>query len=112
EAVAPGLLAGLPALALPLGVRVVGHACASDACFALCLPACCAGGVIAGAALALSARTGSDPARKREYLAAALLIAGLTGSVGCAVAGVSGILGMLATTVLTSAPAWRSARAA
>jgi hypothetical protein len=111
EAIAPGLLAGLPALALPLGVRVLGHACGSSACFTLCLPACCVGGAIAGAALLLSARRQSDPSRKREYLAAALALAALTGSIGCAVAGVSGILGMLAATVLTSAPAWRSARA-
>src|SRR5262245_50078837 len=36
RAVMPGLMAGLVALALPIGVQLVGHACASPRCMAFC----------------------------------------------------------------------------
>lgn len=107
RAVRPGLLAGSFALALPLLVRVVGHACASDACMSLCLPSCVLGGGLGGGFLALRA---AREERGRVFLAAAIGIAGLTGALGCTLAGVSGVIGMLAGAVVAGTPVLLAAR--
>ena len=92
RAVLPGLLAGL----LPLTFAIVanrGHLCASGHCSTYCLPACTAGGVLAGLIVSTLAR------RRRlglSFFAAATAISMLTGAMGCSCAGASGIVGMLA----------------
>jgi len=105
SAVLPGVLAGLPALALPIGVRLTGHLCELPGCIALCLPACAVGGIVSGAALALAANLEEAQPRRREFLLAALVLASLTGSIGCAAAGMTGVMAMLAGTAIVSAPA-------
>jgi len=105
--VVPGLLAGAPALAAPLLISTVGHACFGDACMKLCLPACVVGGGIAGAVIArLAARSERDP----RFLGAALAVMALTGALGCTISGAFGVLGMLAGVLAAGAPLLAAAR--
>lgn len=92
RAVLPGVLAGL----LPLGFALIanrGHFCASGHCSTYCLPACTAGGVLAGLIV-------STVARRRglglSFLATASALSMLTGAMGCSCAGASGVFGMMA----------------
>ena len=99
--VVPGLLAGAAALAMPLLISTVGHACFGDACMRLCLPACVVGGGIAGGVIAkLAVRHERDP----RFLGAALAVTALTGALGCTVSGAFGVLGMLAGVLAAGAP--------
>jgi hypothetical protein len=110
RAVWPALGAGTGAMFLPLAIRTAGCALFGPECMRLCLPGCVAGGAIVGAALALSARREEkDP---REFLVAGAMIAPLTASVGCSLAGAAGVLGMVLGTVAVGAPIWLVARAA
>ncbi len=101
RAVVPGLLAGGAALAMPLLVATLGHACFGPACMTYCLHACIVGGAIAGAVIARTAvAQGPDPA----FLLPALAIAALTGSLGCTISGAAGVIGMLAGVVAAGTP--------
>jgi hypothetical protein len=105
--VVPGLLAGAAALAMPLLVMTIGHACFGDACLSLCLPACVVGGAAAGAVIAkLAARHERDP----RFLGSALAVAGLMGALGCTIAGTAGVAGMLAGVLAAGAPLLVTAR--
>ena len=105
--VVPGLLAGSAALAMPLLVMTVGHACLGDSCMSLCLPACVAGGAVAGAVIAkLAARHERDA----RFLGGALAVAGLMGALGCTIAGTAGVAGMLAGVRAAGAPLLVAAR--
>ncbi|HEX9578856.1 MAG TPA: hypothetical protein VF993_13975, partial [Myxococcales bacterium] len=90
RAVVPGLAAGTVALVLPLLVRTLGHVCFGPACMPYCLPASVLGGAVAGALIARQA-AGHD--RQLPFLLAALALAGLTGALGCTLAGTAGVLG-------------------
>jgi hypothetical protein len=107
RAVVPGLLAGGAALVMPLLVATVGHACIGPACMSLCLPACVLGGGVAGAVIARTAVVqGSVPA----FLAPALAVAALMGSLGCTISGAAGVIGMLAGVVAAGTPLLVAAR--
>jgi len=98
----PGLLAGVAPLAMPLFMITAGHACFGDACMSLCLPACVLGGAVAGVAVArMAARYGGD----WKFVGAALAVAALGGSMGCSIAGATGVVGMIAGFVAAGAPA-------
>lgn len=105
-----GLVAGLGPLLLPLATCF--HLCAGGVC--LLAPAVCVlAGLMGGAALGLHARhrvpTGPDAG---GYLLAALTVAGLVGSLGCVIAGASGVAGMVVGLALGTAPVlWWPARA-
>ena len=88
RAVLPGLLAGIVPLTLTLCANGIEHACAGDACFALCIPACAAGGGVAGFAVAV---VGFRGRHGRGFWLAASLIALLTGAMGCICAGSAGL---------------------
>jgi hypothetical protein len=105
--VLPGLVGGSVALALPLLVRTVGHLCLGPACMAFCLPACIVGGAIAGAVIGATARSEGVEA---PFVASALLIAGLTGALGCTLGGLAGVGGMLAGALAVGAPVLLVAR--
>jgi hypothetical protein len=107
RAVWPGLAAGFVALALPLFIRVFGHACFGPACMSLCLPACALGGAISGVAVGVRARHESAPL---AFIAPAMLVAGLTGAMGCSLGGTFGILGMIGGLVAGGAPLLLAAR--
>jgi hypothetical protein len=108
RAVVPGLKSGAAALAMPLLVGTLGHACLGPACMSLCLPACVAGGALAGAFIA---RRAAGEEREPAFVLAALAVAGLTGAMGCTMAGLAGVGGMLAGVVLGGAPVLIASRA-
>jgi hypothetical protein len=101
RAVIPGLESGAAALAMPLLVGTLGRACFGPACMFLCLPACVVGGALAGAFIA---RRAAREEREPGFVLAALAVAGLTGAMGCTMAGLAGVGGMLAGVVLGGAP--------
>lgn len=105
RAVVPGLLAGAVALAPPLLLHVIGHACIGPSCMTLGLPACIAGGALGGMLIARRAAGETLP-----FVLAAASVAAVTGTFGCSVAGAAGVLGMLAGTVGAGAPLLLAAR--
>ena len=107
RAVTPGLVAGSFALVLPLAVRTIGHFCDSAACMSLCMPACVVGGALAGAFLALRAAREEGGG---ACIASGIVVAGLLGSLGCTLAGLSGVVGMLAGVLVAGTPVLLAAR--
>ena len=62
-----------------------------------------------GGAVAILA--GREDHGAREFLVAGAVVAGLTASLGCTLAGAAGVLGMALGTVAAGAPVWLAARA-
>jgi hypothetical protein len=94
----PGLLAGLVPLTLTLAAPTLALAL-GDGCASTCrllTGICVAGGLVAGALLALVARGGA--------LVAALAVAGLTGALGCGVLGLAGLAGVGGGLAVGAAP--------
>lgn len=92
RAVLPGVLAGLVPLAFSLTANLV-HGCASGHCGSYCVPACSAGGLLAGAIVSTFA------VRRRmpwSFWLAAGALSLMTGAMGCACIGYSGVLGLAA----------------
>lgn len=87
----PGVLSGL----IPLVAALVanhGHGCSGDHCSTLCVPACTVGGVTAGllvSVIATRLKLGWG------FWAAASTVSVLTGSMGCACVGYSGVLALI-----------------
>ena len=110
RAIAPGLLAGLPPLVLPLLMRGASDVCVGEMCCSLCLLGCVGGGL--GAGLLVGRRAAALPEGRGAFLAAAGVLALLAGAPACAFAGVIGLAGLLlgfaagsAPTLLARAPA-------
>ncbi|MFO0678026.1 MAG: hypothetical protein U0169_15935 [Polyangiaceae bacterium] len=101
RAVFPGVIAGAIPLALSFAARSYGHVCAGGSCVSLCVPACTAGGLVAGFVLA---RAGANVRDRGRYFAGAVVLALLVGSLGCSCVGFGGILGMTFGTLVTLAP--------
>jgi hypothetical protein len=101
RAALPGALAGLAPLVLTLCAGHVGHVCTGERCMMLCLPACVAGGGIAGLAVATIARRRGAGV---VFWGVASAMAVVTGAVGCSCAGVSGLVGLLAGYAAGAAP--------
>lgn len=103
RSVTPGILAGLAPLILPLAT-----ACGSSGCPAwLARMACLAGGLVAGFVLGLVATRKDD---RVTFLVSAGSVAVLVGTLGCAIAGGVGVLGMLGGFVVGTAPVILRAR--
>ncbi len=101
RAVLPGLAAGLVPLAFGLCAKHISHACIGDGCMALCVPACFAGGLIAGMVIVwVTLRR----AGKVGFWVAASGIGLLTGAMGCACAGVLGLTGLLVGFAVSAVP--------
>ena len=102
RAVVPGLLAGTAPLILPLLLRGTGHTCFGGVCWSTCMLGCIAGGLAAGVTV------GWISARERDnrwaFLSAAMLLSVITGSLGCAVVGSAGTVGMLLAVIASSLP--------
>lgn len=105
RAVGAGLVAGLVPLALPIVAMRTG---CSVAWAPSCVVACLAGGAAAGVVLGL--RSHAIAEGRVAWLAGAGVVAGLTGALGCAVAGAIGLLGMAAALLALSAPVAALAR--
>ena len=87
----PGLLSGL----IPLVAALVanhGHGCSGDHCSSLCVPACTAGGLTAGIVVSIFA---TRMKLGWSFWAAASAVAVLTGAMGCACVGYSGVLALV-----------------
>lgn len=102
RAVIPGMLAGLPAFALPLLSRATGHMCLDGQC--VLLPtACIVGGILGGAILTIRQLTEGED--RRGSIPAGAAVAVLTGALGCVLVGFGGVLGMSAAVAFSAAPA-------
>lgn len=100
RAVLPGVLSGLIPLALSLAANLL-HGCSDEHCTSLCIPACTVGGVAAGlvvSTLGLRRRLGWG------FWAAASGLSVLTGAMGCACVGYSGVGGLVAGVAVAVAP--------
>jgi len=86
-----GLKAGLAPLAFAHAAQAFGHVCTPSGCTTLCVPACAAGGVVAGLAVEWLARRGPRPGLTRGL---GLGVAFLTGALGCSCVGASGMLAL------------------
>lgn len=93
RAVLPGVLAGAVPLALALAANHIGHQCTGTACMTWCVPACSAGGLAAGLIVAAVGRRTERPI---GYWVGASGLALLTGAMGCACVGYSGMIGLAA----------------
>lgn len=100
RAVLPGLLAGI----IPLTCALVanrGHLCIGGHCSTYCLPACIAGGVLAGLVISFVAhRRGMG----WQFWAGASGISLLTGAMGCSCIGYSGVFGLAAGYLVGALP--------
>lgn len=101
RAVLPGVAAGLVPLAAACAAQSMGHVCVGDGCTSLCLPACIAGGLVAGALVGRFARTQSSP---WQAVLAAGGLAWFTGAMGCACVGAGGVVGLLGGLFVGSGP--------
>lgn len=100
RAVLPGVLAGVIPLTFALMANQ-GHACAGGHCSTWCLPACIAGGVVAGLGVSwFAARRGLD----WRFWAGASAVSLLTGAMGCACIGSSGVIGLAGGFAAASLP--------
>lgn len=90
RAVLPGIAAGLVPLALALCAGHI-HECGTESCASLCVPACMLGGVVAGLAVA---SVGNGRRAGIWFWLSASSLALLTGSMGCACVGYSGVIGL------------------
>lgn len=100
RAVLPGTLAGFVPFAFAQIAMLWGHACVGDQCVALCIPACVAGGLVAGAMVAGFGWWKQQPLAFQGF---AGLFSVLTGALGCSCVGYSGVMGLVAGLVLSSA---------
>jgi hypothetical protein len=91
RAVLPGLAMGVLPLAMALCANFSDHVCMGGSCTSLCVPACTVGGFGAGIGVALLGRR--QRSRFGFWLASSAL-ALVTGSMGCACVGSSGVLGL------------------
>jgi hypothetical protein len=90
KAVLPGIAAGLVPLVFALCANHL-HVCGPDGCSTLCLPACALGGVVAGLAVA---GVGNQRRVGPWFWVSASVLALLTGAMGCACVGYSGLAGL------------------
>ena len=95
-----GLKAGLIPLALAHVANRIGHVCTPSGCTNLCVPACAAGGVLAGALVAFVAKDASRPGLVRLAGGA---VACAVGALGCSCVGYSGIAGLVLGMLASSA---------
>lgn len=92
RAVLPGVAAGLIPLTFALCANLVGHVCTGNRCVAWCVPACVLGGLTAGLAVAAVGHRGRHGA---AFWLSTSGLAVLTGAMGCACVGYSGVFGMV-----------------
>ena len=90
RAVLPGVLAGFVPLVLALCTSHA-HGCTADGCMMMCVPACGVGGLVAGLAVA---SVGNRRRAGTVFWLSASALALLTGAMGCACVGYSGIVGL------------------
>jgi len=102
RALLPGLLAG----AIPFGLCALasraGVVCTAQVCVQLCLASCISGGLIAG--FLVGRRAAKLPSGRLGFLASAGWVTVVVATPVCAIAGASGVLGMLFGLAVGTAP--------
>ena len=101
RAVRTGVLAGLPTLLIPVLMQAL-HLLPVEAGVDPCIPASFLSGILAGWVVS---RRASAETQRLSFWIAAVLATALTGTLGCSVAGGSGVVGLMAGVVAGSAPA-------
>ncbi len=101
RAVLPGVAAGLVPFVFALCAKHISHACIGAGCMALCVPACFAGGIIAGIVIDVVALR---HASKVRFWLAASGVGLLTGAMGCVCAGVLGLAGLFVGFAISAIP--------
>jgi hypothetical protein len=89
--VLPGAIGGSFAFVLALCANQMGHFCTGERCMSWCLPACVAGGVLAGGIVSF---VGVRQRRGIGYWLSASAITLLTGALGCSCVGYAGVGGL------------------
>jgi len=89
KAVMPGLVAGGVAFAIPLIMHLLGICCQNNLEVIFCIASGLVGGTILGKLISTQANN------RLKVLALALLISGLTASLGCVSLGMSAVSGLL-----------------
>ncbi len=108
RAVAPALIAGAFPLALPLLATTCGTTCGEPRVASACLLACLAGGALGGLTLGIAAARERDASL--SFLSSGALVATVAGALGCWVAGVPGLAGLVVGLASGSIPARAVAR--
>ena len=97
----PGLMAGAVPLLLPSFAMSTAGAC-SASCSLWCAWSCIVGGSVAGAVVGW--RAASYAGNRGAFLLASAAVAGLTGAMGCFLAGALGVSGMALGFLVAVAP--------
>jgi hypothetical protein len=100
RAVLPGLAAGVIPLIFGLCAKYV-HDCMGPGCLAFCVPACFAGGLVAGIVVDV---VGLRTANNIGFWVAASGVGLLTGAMGCVCAGALGLAGLVTGFALSAVP--------
>lgn len=87
-----GLMGGAIPLAFGLCTQVYAHVCGSMLAGAGCTAVCACGGLVGGLVIAAVARRQPSPA---VFAGAAATTAALLGAIGCACAGLAGVVGLM-----------------
>lgn len=99
--VGPATLSGLPAFVAPLCISSEAHLCAGDWCLSYCLTACVAGGLVSGLLFAGRLRRVA-PGPMAALFGSGLML--LVGMLGCVVAGVPGVIGLMVGSAVGGVP--------
>lgn len=102
RAASTGLVSGAIPLIVPLMMQSSDYCCMDGACSSICLPLCAGSGLVAG--LIVGMRVASEQQARWRFAFSAIVVSGLTGSLGCAGMGLSAVLGMVAAIAASSAP--------
>jgi hypothetical protein len=102
RAASAGLLAGSVPLLVPMLLRSGASCCIGGGCWSMCMPICIATGLVAG--LVIGFRGAQQREHSLSFTIAAMVVAGLAGSLGCRIIGAAGILGMVGGVIAGSTP--------
>lgn len=100
RAVRTGVLAALPTFLIPVLTRAL-HLLPVGTGVDPCIPASFLSGILAGWVVS---RRASEETKRLSFWIAAVLATALTGTLGCSVAGGSGVVGLMAGVIAGSAP--------
>jgi hypothetical protein len=96
-----GLLAGIGPFLVPIGAQALGLFCSPRLCAALPW-VCVAGGLLGG--MALGSRGRGSPTNRSAFWTAAIGVTLLAGSIGCLLAGLAGVAGLVLGLAIGAAP--------
>jgi hypothetical protein len=110
RAIWPGFATGALPLVIPSLAPAKSVCWIAGSCWQVCSLLCTLSGLVAG--LALGALVSKEDTGKLPMLVGSTLVAGLTGAIGCALAGAMGIAGMVAGGCLGFVPVYLGSKIA